>query len=96
MKILNRLLTLLPMIFLAGCMTARDSAELPASHPASPRAEQSQFAPASPLLMAGSDVLLPAVSTNGAGVRDEHDHSTHAKPAKKPAEHAHEKDKEKK
>lgn len=92
MKVFIQWLTAMTLIFLAGCMTASDSSELPATHPASAQAEHSRNAPMQRTLMTGSEGLVRPASTNDAGLHDEHDHASHIKPTAKPAEHEHGKD----
>ena len=81
---------------LTGCVGGI-SPKLTESHPANPRARPSPVAPATPMLIAGSQGLVLPVSTNGTGMHHEHHHgSSTNKPAQKPAEHKHEHEQPKK
>jgi len=75
---------------LTGCVGGISS-KLSESHPANPQASQSPVAPATPMLVAGSQGFVLPVSTNQTEMQHEHHQATPAnKRSQKPAEHKHE------
>jgi hypothetical protein len=91
-----RIYSILAALVLTGCVGGV-SPKLSESHPANPRAHASPVAPATPMLVAGSQGLVLPVSTNEAGMQHEHHQkATPAKPAQKPTEHQHDHEQPKK
>lgn len=75
-------------LVLTGCVSGIVS-ELPESHPANPQAQASPHAPATSMLVAGSQGLVLPVSSN-QGRPHAHHQMQPATGAQKPAEHKHE------
>lgn len=82
-------------VALTGCVGGI-SPKLSESHPANPQARPSPVAPATPMLVAGSQGLVLPVSTNETGMHEHHQTTPTNKPAQKPAEHKHEHEQPKK
>ena len=81
---------------LTGCVTGTIST-LSDSHPAHPQAQESPQAPATLMLIAGSQGLVLPISTNQAEMQHgQHQQMPAAKGAQKPAEHKHEHEQPKK
>ena len=86
---------ILVALTLTGCVGGI-SPKLSESHPANSQARQSPVAPATPMLVAGSQGLVLPVSTNETGMHEHHQDTPTNKPAQKPAEHKHEHEQPKK
>ena len=88
--------SILAALVLTGCVGGI-SPKLSESHPANPQAQPSPVAPATPMLVAGSQGLVLPVSTNEAGMQHEHHQAAPTnKPTQKPADHKHEHEQPKK
>ncbi len=80
----------LATLALTGCVGGISS-KLSESHPGNPQASQSPVAPATPMLVAGSQGLVLPVSTNQTEMQHGHHQATPTnKPAQKPTDHKHE------
>ena len=82
---------------LTGCVSGPISSELSESHPANPQAQESPQAPATPMLVAGSQGLVLPLSTNQTEMKhEEHQQKPAGKSAQQPGEHKHEHEQSKK